>query len=121
MAGEARPSDGGQSDRPLAPPGQTGRALMIVNPQAGLGLWPGAQPAAERLLAAGWRVDVVRTDHAGHATELARRAVAEGYHVAIERAAEWPIGGRRLSEQQAVLDELRRGLLSRNGCLNSGV
>jgi YegS/Rv2252/BmrU family lipid kinase len=68
---------------PLVAGHETVRALFIVNPLAGLGLWPGAQPAADRLLAAGWSVDLVQTDHAGHATELARQAVARGYHLAI--------------------------------------
>jgi YegS/Rv2252/BmrU family lipid kinase len=65
------------------PPGQAVRALLVVNPNAGLGLWPGAQPAAERLGAAGWLVDVIQTEYEGHGTELARQAVAKGYHVAI--------------------------------------
>lgn len=59
------------------------RAMLIVNPQAGLGLWPGAQPAAERLMAAGWMVDICRTEYAGHAVELARQSVEQGYDVAI--------------------------------------
>lgn len=67
----------------LAPAGQAVQALMIVNAQAGPGLWPGAQPAAERLIAAGWQVDLVQTDYAGHATELARTAVRRGYHLVV--------------------------------------
>ncbi len=68
---------------PLAPPGQVVRALLIVNPQAGPGLWSGASRAAERLQAAGWQVDVVQTEHRGHAEVLARRAVADSYHIAV--------------------------------------
>lgn len=67
----------------LAPAGQAVQALLIVNARAGLGLWPGAQPAAERLTAAGWQVDLVQTEYAGHATELARAAVQQGYHTVV--------------------------------------
>ena len=51
----------------LAPPDEAVRAMVIVNAQAGLGLWPGALPAIERLAAAGWRADVIRTETEGHA------------------------------------------------------
>jgi diacylglycerol kinase (ATP) len=72
------------TDQPgLTLPGEPVRALLIVNPQAGPGLWAGAQPAAQRLQAAGWHVDTVETDHKGHAVELARLAVARGYHLVI--------------------------------------
>jgi YegS/Rv2252/BmrU family lipid kinase len=67
----------------LTPPGQAVRALVIVNAQAGLGLWPGAQPAVEHLRAAGWLVDLAQTEYQGHATELARQAMHQGYHLVI--------------------------------------
>lgn len=67
----------------LVPPGETVRARLIVNAQAGLGLWPGAMPAAERLVAAGWRLDIIQTERERHATDLAREAVAQGYHIVV--------------------------------------
>jgi YegS/Rv2252/BmrU family lipid kinase len=71
------------ADHRLAPPGTTVRAMLIINPQAGPGLWPGAQPAADRLIEAGWQVDIARTEYAGHASALAASAVAQHYHVVI--------------------------------------
>jgi YegS/Rv2252/BmrU family lipid kinase len=59
------------------------RAMVIVNARAGLGLWPGAMPAADRLAAAGWQLDVVQTETEGHATELAAMAVARGYTAVV--------------------------------------
>jgi YegS/Rv2252/BmrU family lipid kinase len=67
----------------IATAGQTVRAMMIVNAHAGLGLWPGAQPAADRLLAAGWHVQLIQTEHAGHATELTRQAIQQGCQVVV--------------------------------------
>lgn len=67
----------------LAPSGQPVRARLIVNPTAGPSLWPGAQPAAEHLLAAGWLVEVVQTEYTGHATALAEAAVRDGYHIVV--------------------------------------
>lgn len=74
-----------QSAPPVAPaPGDTAvRVLLIVNPMAGPGLWAGAHPAAERLRAGGWHVQVAATNHRGHAEELARGAVVDGYDVVI--------------------------------------
>lgn len=59
------------------------RAMVIVNPHAGLGLWPGAMPAADRLAGAGWQLDVVQTEAEGHATELAATAVERGYAAVV--------------------------------------
>lgn len=58
------------------------RALVIINPVAGLrrdGRRPSRQELARRVLGAG--TDIELTRHAGHAEELARRAAAERYDV----------------------------------------
>ena len=56
------------------------KMLLIVNPRSGVNSKDGMGAAlASALTSAGFRVDCAYTEHAGHATELARRAVAEGY------------------------------------------
>jgi len=58
----------------------SGRFLAIINPAAGGGrCGKFAQPALERLRAAGVELDVAQSRGAGHATDLAREAYAKGY------------------------------------------
>ena len=55
------------------------RFLAICNPAAGGGRCGAAAPAAiARLRSAGVEVEVLETTHAGHATQLAKRAWDEG-------------------------------------------
>jgi len=55
------------------------RYLAICNPAAGGGRCGEAAPAViQRLRGAGVEIDVLETTHAGHATELAQRAWAQG-------------------------------------------
>jgi YegS/Rv2252/BmrU family lipid kinase len=55
------------------------RFLAVLNPVAGHGRCGKlAGPALERIRAAGIQFDVVATSHAGHGTELARRAYEDG-------------------------------------------
>jgi diacylglycerol kinase family enzyme len=67
----------------LTPP-----AVLIFNPNAGEELRVstnagGAEEAQEALQGAGIPFDAWPTEHQGHATELARAAVAEGRKLAI--------------------------------------
>lgn len=56
------------------------KTLAIVNPAAGFGKCARLLgPALERLRAGGVGFDVAETTHAGHATEIARKAYVEGY------------------------------------------
>jgi YegS/Rv2252/BmrU family lipid kinase len=59
------------------------KALVVVNPQAGPGIGAGVAPALDRLRQAGWQIELHRTTRRGHAAELAREAVAQGYHVVV--------------------------------------
>ncbi len=56
------------------------RVLLLVNPAAS-SVTTRARVAVERILAAAVPIDVVETTRRGHATELARDAVAAGYDV----------------------------------------
>ncbi|MCC8119795.1 MAG: diacylglycerol kinase family lipid kinase [Bacteroidales bacterium] len=56
------------------------RLLLIINPKSGVSSKEGMGPMlSSRLEAMGFNVDVAYTQAKGHATQLANRAVAEGY------------------------------------------
>ncbi len=56
------------------------RVLLVVNPAAS-SVTTRARAAVERILRAGFPTDVVETTRRGHATELARSAMVDGYDV----------------------------------------
>jgi YegS/Rv2252/BmrU family lipid kinase len=59
-------------------------ALLIRNPVSGKALREAdARAVLEVARAAGWRIEAVSTERAGHATEIAREAAARGVDVAI--------------------------------------
>jgi YegS/Rv2252/BmrU family lipid kinase len=78
-----RSSQTTSTEEAIRPHGAPVQALVIVNPQAGPGVGASAAPALDRLRRAGWQVDVCETTRRGHAAELARAAVTQGYHVVI--------------------------------------
>lgn len=60
------------------------RALLIINPISGTGKKKGlSEKVTERLGREDIEVETAWTESAGHATELARRAVADGYDLVI--------------------------------------
>ena len=59
-------------------------ALIIENPAARRALGEGKlRPVLDIATQAGWHIELTTTNHAGHATELARDAAARGVHVVI--------------------------------------
>ncbi len=60
------------------------RCLLIINPVSGTSSKEQvASATAEAISAAGMRLDTVYTRHAGHATELAATAAAQGTYAVI--------------------------------------
>ena len=59
------------------------RACLIINPKSGRG-GVDLSAALTVLQAHGWEVAVRRKLHGGHATELAREAVRDGYNVVVD-------------------------------------
>ena len=73
------------------------RYLMIINPISGTKSKAKVEPAARRILQ-GVDLEVVKTEYAGHAFELARDAAAAGYDAVIA------VGG------DGTVNEIARGL-----------
>lgn len=60
------------------------RTLLIINPVSGTLSKEGlATRVRERLAPAGFGIETVETEYAGHGSELARAAMREGYHAVI--------------------------------------
>jgi diacylglycerol kinase (ATP) len=60
------------------------RTLLIINPISGTLSKEGlAMRVCERLAPAGFEIEAVETEYAGHGSELARAAMREGYHAVI--------------------------------------
>lgn len=86
------------------------RACLITNPRAGKGAVDLA-PALRVLQAHGWETELRAKQHGGHATELARAAVADGFAVVVG------CGG------DGTLSEIVDGLVGSDvalGCLPGG-
>ena len=67
------------------------RTLLIINPISGTLSKEGlAMRVCERLAPAGFEIEAVETEYAGHGSELARAAMREGYqaHMMEQRASE---------------------------------
>lgn len=69
----------------------TVRACLITNPRSGKGGIDLA-PILPVLAAHGWQADVRQKLHGGHATELAREAVGEGYDVVVACGGDGTVG-----------------------------
>jgi YegS/Rv2252/BmrU family lipid kinase len=72
-------------------PIHTVRACLITNPKSGKG-GIDLTTVLPVLAAHGWQVDVRQKMNGGHATELARSAVAEGYDVVVAGGGDGTVG-----------------------------
>lgn len=82
------------------------RILFIINPISGTASKAGIPEAIEQYLdKSKFTYDIVKTEYAGHATELSRKAAADGYDIVVA------IGG------DGTVNEVARGIVHTNTAL----
>lgn len=97
-------------------PSPFGRLVLIVNPRAGRGQVGREMPELERRIIAG-RLDyrIVETERAGHATELARDALAQGERFLVAVGGDGTIGevvNGMLLDDRPVADDAVLGVVA---------